>query len=153
MPVLRNEVPDGRPILAQLFAAVQGKGELAANGNQPAEGGLASADLTALTIEPREEKALLSGGQVATALALAGLFEAEGVLRSALVAGALSAEAVRSPSAFLHPRAHRFRRHKGRIDVRRRIAAAPGESADPCGAGSRQRTGCRTARAEPGRRR
>ena len=50
-----------------------------------------------------------------TAFALAGLFEVELALRSALVVGALSTDAARGSDAPFDPRIHALRRHAGQI--------------------------------------
>ena len=46
-------------------------------------------------LEPKEGLALLNGTQVSTALALAAVFRSENVLAAALVAGAMSSDAVK----------------------------------------------------------
>jgi histidine ammonia-lyase len=54
---------------------------------------------------------------VSTALALAGLFEAERVLQAALVTGALSADAARGSDGPFDPRIQQLRGHRGQIEV------------------------------------
>jgi histidine ammonia-lyase len=70
-----------------------------------------------LKLSAPEKQALLSGTELSTAFALAGLFEAERVFQSALVAGAMSAAAARLPGAVLHPRVDRLSRQPGRSEV------------------------------------
>jgi len=72
--------------------------------------------------------AMLNGTQFSTAFALAGLFEAETLLRAALVTGALSTDAARGSDTPFDPRIHALRRHQGQIDtaaaLRRLIAGS-----------------------------
>ncbi len=79
----------------------------------PAAKALKQAELSPIRLEPPERSALLSGSALSTASALAGLFEAERLFRSALVATALSAAAMRGPGAPLHPRALELHRQPG----------------------------------------
>ncbi len=65
---------------------------------------------------PHEKRALTSGTQLTTAAALAGLFEAERAIQSAIVAAALAADGQSFP--FLaHPRIHELQRHAGQLEV------------------------------------
>jgi histidine ammonia-lyase len=80
-------------------------------------------------LAPKEGLALLNGTQVSTALALAGLFQAERVLRAALVTGALSTDAARGSDGPFDPRIQRLRRHRGQIDVADALRALMAESA------------------------
>jgi histidine ammonia-lyase len=64
---------------------------------------------------PKEGLALLNGTQFSTAYALAGLFETELLLRSALVTGALSTDAARGSDSPFDRRIHQLRRHRGQI--------------------------------------
>jgi histidine ammonia-lyase len=81
---------------------------------------LALAGLAPFTLGPKEGLALLNGTQVSTALALAGLFAAQDLLRTALVAGALSTDAARGSDTPFDARIHALRRQPGQI----RCAAA-----------------------------
>jgi histidine ammonia-lyase len=83
----------------------------------PAEAALGRAGLTPLVLGPKEGLALLNGTQFSTAYALAGLFEAERLLQSGLVTGALSTDAARGSDTPFDPRIHALRRHRGQIDV------------------------------------
>ena len=65
----------------------------------------------------KEGLALLNGTQFSTAYALAALFEAEVLFRSALVTGALSTDAARGSDAPFDPRIHALRRHRGQIET------------------------------------
>ena len=77
------------------------------------------AGLSPLTLAPKEGLALLNGTQVSTALALKGLFEADDLLASALVCGALSVEASLASRVPFDARIHELRGQQGQIDVAR----------------------------------
>jgi histidine ammonia-lyase len=59
----------------------------------------------------------LNGTQVSTALALIGLYGAEDDFQAAVVAGALSIDAVKGSDTPFDPRIHAIRGHPGQIDV------------------------------------
>ncbi|TXL80490.1 histidine ammonia-lyase [Vineibacter terrae] len=104
--------------LAHMTAALMGVGAFMVDGaSVPAEMALARAWLTPLALAPKEGLALLNGTQVSTAMALAGLFQAEGVMQAALVTGALSTDAARGSDGPFDPRIQHLRRHRGQIDV------------------------------------
>ncbi len=104
--------------LAHMAAVLIGLGEVRIDGHVlPAAEGLAQAGLTPMVFGPKEGVALINGTQVSTALALAGLFEAEDVLRAALITGALSVEAARGNDTPFDARIQAVRRHRGQIDV------------------------------------
>jgi histidine ammonia-lyase len=104
--------------LAHLAAALIGEGEMILAGERLSAGSaLAKAGLAPLDFAPKEGLALLNGTQVSTALALAGLFEAERVFRATLVTGALSTDAARGSDGPFDPRIHALRRHDGQIAV------------------------------------
>lgn len=104
--------------LAHMTAAMLGVGHIIADGRTlPAMEALASAGLSPLTLGPKEGLALLNGTQFSTAFALAAVFEAEVVFRSALVTGALSTDAARGSDAPFDARIHELRRHPGQIAV------------------------------------
>src|SRR3546814_12230376 len=83
----------------------------------PAAEALRRVGLKPLSLGPKEGLALLNGTQVSTALALAGLFQAEHVFGSALVAGGLSVDAMKGSDAPFDPRIHEMRGQKGQIAV------------------------------------
>jgi histidine ammonia-lyase len=83
----------------------------------PAAEALALAGLAPLNLGPRKGLALLNGTQFSTANALAGLFEAETLFRSALVTGALSTEAAKGSDTPFDPRIHALRGHRGQREV------------------------------------
>ena len=81
---------------------------------------LAMANIGPLALGPKEGLALLNGTQVSTALALAGLFAAQDLLKTALVASALSLDAARGSDTPFDARIHALRGQPGQI----RAAAA-----------------------------
>lgn len=104
--------------LAHLSAALLGIGEARVAGETlPAAQALPRAGLSPLTLGPKEGLALLNGTQVSTALALAGLFEVEKVFAAAIVAGALSTDALKGSDAPFDERIHALRGQPGQIDV------------------------------------
>jgi histidine ammonia-lyase len=104
--------------LAHMAAAMIGVGEICVGDRRvPAAEALATAGLAPLTLGPKEGLALLNGTQFSTANALAGLFDAERLFRSALVTGALSTEAAKGSDTPFDPRIHTLRRHAGQIEV------------------------------------
>jgi histidine ammonia-lyase len=104
--------------LAHMTAALMGVGEFFVDGaRMPAEAALSRADLAPLVLGPKEGLALLNGTQVSTALALAGLFEAERVFQAALVTGALATDAAKGSDGPFDARIQMLRRHPGQIEV------------------------------------
>lgn len=104
--------------LSHMAAAMIGHGEVMVKGvRQPAAAALVAAGLSPLVLGPKEGLALLNGTQFSTAYALAGLFEAERLLQSGLVTGALSTEAAKGSDTPFDPRIHTLRGHQGQIDV------------------------------------
>ena len=104
--------------LAHMTAAMMGIGAFFVDGERvDAAKALQDAGLSPLTLGPKEGLALLNGTQVSTALALAGLFEAERVFQAALVTGALSSDAARGSDGPFDPRIQAVRRHRGQIEV------------------------------------
>ncbi len=102
--------------LAHLSAAMIGVGFITSpDGRLPAAEALAQAGLAPLTLAPKEGLALLNGTQFSTAFALAGLFEAENLLRTALVTGALSTDAARGSDTPFDARIHALRKHPGQV--------------------------------------
>jgi histidine ammonia-lyase len=106
--------------LAHLGAVLLGIGRVRVQGRiLPASEGLKLAGLTASKLCAKEGLALINGTQVSTALALAGLFGAENVLAGAVVAGAISVDALKGSDAPFDERIHRLRGHAGQIAVAR----------------------------------
>ena len=108
--------------LAHMAAAMIGVGEILHRGvEKPAAAALESCGLAPLVLGPKEGLALLNGTQFSTAYALAALFEAERLLGSAVVTGAIATDAARGSDAPFDARIHALRRHRGQIDVARAL--------------------------------
>jgi histidine ammonia-lyase len=104
--------------LAHLAAALLGVGKVRAAGRvMPALQGLRRIGLEPLELAPKEGLALLNGTQVSTALALAGLFGIQDVFGAALVAGALSVDALKGSDVPFDDRIHALRRQPGQRRV------------------------------------
>ncbi|MCB4824604.1 histidine ammonia-lyase [Roseicella aerolata] len=107
--------------LAHLSLVLIGEGEALVEGAvMPGAAALQRAGIAPLALGPKEGLALLNGTQVSTALALAALFAAEDLLRTALVAGAMSVDAARGSDTPFDERIHALRGQPGQI----RVAAA-----------------------------
>lgn len=104
--------------LAHLSAAMLGEGEIALAGElMPAAKALDKIGLKPLELGPKEGLALLNGTQASTAIALDALFRAENVFGSALIAGAMSVDALKGSEAPFDPRLHAIRGQPGQIAV------------------------------------
>lgn len=103
--------------LAHMSLALIGEGDVRFNGQvSPAKSVLAEKGIVPLQLEAKEGLALLNGTQVSTALALAGLFEAENMFRSAVVVGALTVDAAMGSDTPFDPRIHEIRNQPSQID-------------------------------------
>ena len=78
---------------------------------------LRRAGVEPMRLAPKEGLALLNGTQVSTALALAAVFRIENVLAAALVAGAMSTDAVKGSDVPFDGRIQEVRGHRGQIAV------------------------------------
>jgi histidine ammonia-lyase len=108
--------------LAHMAATMIGVGEMFNQGRRMrAADALAQAGLTPITLGAKEGLALLNGTQFSTAYALAGLFETETLLQTALVTGALATDAARGSDVPFDPRIHALRGHQGQIEVARTL--------------------------------
>ena len=105
--------------LAHLACVLIGEGEVIAPDGALIGGAeaLARIGLEPFVLGPKEGLALLNGTQVSTALSLAGLFGAEDVFCAALVAGALSLEAIQGSIKPFDERIHTARGQPGQIAV------------------------------------
>ncbi len=104
--------------LAHLAAVMIGEGEaLFAGVRMAGQDALDRAGLQPLIPGPKEGLALINGTQFSTACALRGLFEAERLIRGAVVTSALSTDAVMGSTAFLQPEIHALRGHPGQITI------------------------------------
>ena len=106
--------------LAHIAAAVIGAGRIRLGGRElAAHEALRTLGLAPLALEPKEGLALVNGTQVSTALALAGLFATERLFAAAVVAGAMSVDALKASDAPFDARIHAARGQPGQ----ERIAA------------------------------
>ncbi len=106
--------------LAHLSTALLGIGEVRVGGAvRPAAEGLRVAGLEPLKLRAKEGLALINGTQVSTALALAGLFGAEDVFAAAVVAGAMSVDALKGSDSPFDERIQDVRGQPGQIAVAR----------------------------------
>ncbi|MDH3621157.1 MAG: histidine ammonia-lyase [Gammaproteobacteria bacterium] len=104
--------------LAHMAGALIGIGEVRINGSlAPAAIALKEAGLEPVTLAPKEGLALLNGTQVSTALALSGVFRTENVLSAALMAGAMSSDAIKGSDTPFDRRIQSVRGHGGQIAV------------------------------------
>ncbi|MEQ4675596.1 histidine ammonia-lyase [Providencia vermicola] len=104
--------------LAHMSLILLGEGKARFEGKWiSAKKALEKAGLTPLKLEAKEGLALLNGTQVSTAFALKGLFEAEKLLLSGIVCGALSVEATLGSRKPFDSRVQEVRGQKGQIDV------------------------------------
>lgn len=106
--------------LAHMSAALLGVGRVRVRGAiMPALQGLRLAGLEPITLHAKEGLALINGTQVSTALALAALFGTEDVFAAALLAGAMSVDALKGSDAPFDDRIHQVRGQPGQIAVAR----------------------------------
>ena len=104
--------------LAHMSSVLIGAGEARVNGELvSAQEALAHAGIKPIRLAPKEGLALLNGTQVSTAIALAAVFRTEHLLAAALVAGAMSADAVRGSDTPFDRRIQSVRGHGGQIAV------------------------------------
>ena len=104
--------------LAHMAGVLIGAGEARLNGEiVPAATALESAGLKPIRLAPKEGLALLNGTQVSTGIALGAVFRTEHLLSAALVAGAMSADAVQGSDTPFDRRIQNVRGHGGQIAV------------------------------------
>jgi histidine ammonia-lyase len=110
--------------LAHLVAALMGHGSIDLAGEHlPAAQALARLGMAPLELGPKEGLALINGTQASTAIALDALFMAERVFGAAIVAGALSVDALKGSIKPFDPRLSALRGQPGQIRVAGEIAA------------------------------
>jgi len=119
--------------LAHLACVLIGEGQATVDGKvMSGAEAMAAVGLQPFVLGPKEGLALLNGTQVSTALALAGLFGAEDVFCAALVAGALSLEAIKGSVKPFDARIHEARGQAGQIAVAAAVRALlDGSHIDP----------------------
>jgi histidine ammonia-lyase len=106
--------------LAHLSTVLLGIGQVRVGGRvMSAAEGLKIAGLEPIELRAKEGLALINGTQVSTALALAGLFGAEDVFAAAVIAGAMSVDALKGSDAPFDERIHLARGQPGQIAVAR----------------------------------
>ncbi len=104
--------------LAHMSLVLIGEGEAVYAGERLSGAeALAKAGLEPVRLGPKEGLALLNGTQVSTALALSGLIEARRNIAAALVAGALSTDALKGSDTPFDARIHALRPHPGQTRV------------------------------------
>lgn len=104
--------------LAHMAGALIGIGEVRVRGSLvPAAIALRDAGIEPLRLAPKEGLALLNGTQVSTALALAAVFRTENILSAALMAGAMSSDAIKGSDTPFDRRIQSVRGHGGQIAV------------------------------------
>jgi histidine ammonia-lyase len=102
--------------LAHMTAVMIGEGQALVDGKVlPGRDALAAAELTPLTLGPKEGLALINGTQFSTAYAISGLLRAHGLACAALVTGALSVDAAMASTAPFRPEIQQLRGHAGQI--------------------------------------
>jgi histidine ammonia-lyase len=106
--------------LAHLGATLLGIGQMRVGGQiLAATEGLRRAALEPLKLRPKEGLALINGTQVSTGLALAALFGTEDLFAAAVVAGAISVDALKGSDSPFDDRIHQVRGQPGQIAVAR----------------------------------
>ncbi|MBV6273881.1 histidine ammonia-lyase [Alcaligenaceae bacterium CGII-47] len=102
--------------LAHMTLTLIGQGQAWFNGAWiKADEALRQADVAPIRLAAKEGLALINGTQVSTALALNGLFQAEALFKTAILAGALSVDAAKGSDAPFDPRVHEIRGQAGQI--------------------------------------
>lgn len=104
--------------LAHLSGVLLGVGTASINGQpMPAAEALERIGMQPLVLGPKEGLALLNGTQVSTALGLSAAFRAERILAASLIAGALSADAIKGSDTPFDKRVQDVRGHGGQSAV------------------------------------
>jgi histidine ammonia-lyase len=125
--------------LAHLALALVGEGPCLHDGRSlPAAQALARAGLAPVVLEAKEGIALINGTQLMTAVGGLALAEAQRLVRTADVAGALSLDALKGTDVAFDPRIHAARPHPGQAasarNLRRLLDGSPiRESHRGCG--------------------
>ncbi|MFN4143231.1 histidine ammonia-lyase [Aestuariivirga sp.] len=100
--------------LAHMSLVLIGEGEAFVRGERlPGATALHRAGISPVALGPKEGLALLNGTQVSTALAIAGLLAAERNAEAAIIAGAMSVDAVMGSDTPFDSRIHALRPHPG----------------------------------------
>jgi histidine ammonia-lyase len=104
--------------LAHMAGVLIGEGSARVNGVEvSATDALQAAGLEPIKLGPKEGLALLNGTQVSTALALAAAFRTENLFAAAVIAGAMSTDAMQGSDTPFDERIQVIRGHRGQADV------------------------------------
>ncbi|WP_395686697.1 histidine ammonia-lyase [Aestuariivirga sp.] len=102
--------------LAHMSLVLIGEGEAKIKGvRMSGKAALQAAGIQPVALGPKEGLALLNGTQVSTALAFAGLVAAQRNAAAAILAGAMSVDAVMGSDTPFDPRIHALRPHPGQL--------------------------------------
>jgi histidine ammonia-lyase len=102
--------------LAHMTAVMLGEGEAEIGGRRMTGAeAMRSAGIAPIALAAKEGLGLINGTQFSTAYALAGLFEAQRLARTALVTGALSTDAIMGSTTPFRPEIHALRGQRGQI--------------------------------------
>jgi histidine ammonia-lyase len=115
--------------LAHMTAVMIGEGEAIYKGETlHGSEAMGRAEIHPVTLIAKEGLALINGTQFSTAYALAGLFEAQRLARSAFVTGALSIDAAMASTTPFRPEIQNLRGHRGQIAAARSLLALLSDS-------------------------
>jgi histidine ammonia-lyase len=104
--------------LAHMAAILLGYGYVSYKGEiLPSKEGLEKAGMNTIILGAKEGLALLNGTQLSTTFAIEGLFYAEDLFASAVVAGSMTTEAVLASRAPFDKRVHEIRGHQTQTDT------------------------------------
>lgn len=108
--------------LAHMTAVMIGEGEATFEGTVlTGANAMKRAGIPTITLGAKEGLGLINGTQFSTAYALAGLFEAQRLARSALVTGALSVDAAMGSTTPFRPEIQALRGQRGQIAAARAL--------------------------------
>ena len=108
--------------LAHLASVLIGEGEAVFRGRTlSGAAALAEAGLRPLTLQPKDGLALINGTQVTSALLAHALLDAEVLIRSADLVGALTVDALLGSDRAFDPRIQAVRPHPGQVKVARNL--------------------------------
>ncbi|KZL01061.1 MULTISPECIES: histidine ammonia-lyase [unclassified Pseudovibrio] len=104
--------------LSHVAAVMLGEGEAFFGGVRVSgKEAMQLAGIPTIQLAAKEGLALINGTQVSTALALAGLFQAHRLAKTALITGAMSVDALMGSGAPFRPEIQELRGHKGQISA------------------------------------
>jgi len=104
--------------LAHMVLVMIGEGKARYRGKTiDGESAMKSAGIETLTLEAKEGVALINGTQPMTSLGVITIFDALDLVRDAIIASALSLEALRGTRVAFDARIHSIRPHEGQMDI------------------------------------